>query len=117
MSVSTPILMTFPDKKGSIWAEAVAVIARTAAKPSTTASFIGISSGSLLHPDIIVQLVEVLSNILVVDHVDDEAMLDDIMAVRRNRKPTDKIPATRLAVVELATFPCSRRLCRRGLSI
>src|SRR5271169_6704604 len=92
MSVSTPILMTFPDKKGSIWAEAVAVIARTAAKPSTTASFIGIPSGSLSHPDIIVQLVEVLSNILVTDHVDDDGMLDGILAVGGDRKPTDKIP-------------------------
>jgi hypothetical protein len=34
------------------------------------------------------QLVKVLSNILVVDRADDATMLDDIIAVGGNRKPT-----------------------------
>src|SRR5215469_6127201 len=41
MSVSTPILTTLLDKKGSIWAEAVAVSAKVPAKPRITASLIG----------------------------------------------------------------------------
>src|SRR5215472_3532105 len=50
MSVSTPILTTLLDKKGSIWAEAVAVSAKAPAKPRITASLIGNSFRVALTP-------------------------------------------------------------------
>src|SRR6516225_5366777 len=50
MSVSTPILTTLLDKKGSIWAEAVAVSAKAPVKPRITASLIGNSFRVALTP-------------------------------------------------------------------
>src|ERR1700757_3806865 len=76
MSVSTPILTTLPDRKGSICAEAELVSARTGATLSATAKFIGIPCRVAFHiADIVVRLVEVLSK-LIADRADDTAMLD-----------------------------------------
>src|SRR3984893_6069328 len=95
MSLSTPILTTSPD----IWAGAGAVSAKTAAKPNIAESFIwssfrevplgkfllGHSFWSHSHTKTVVQLVDVLRKILVADHIDDAAVLDNVMAVGEGR--------------------------------
>src|ERR1700757_320322 len=92
MSLRTPILTTSPE----ISAEAVVVSARVAATPNMMTSLIEFPlfvarmtdrtlmsqfTGSSSHAEIVVQLVHVLRKIIVADHVDDAAVLDNIMAV------------------------------------
>src|SRR5271165_7302623 len=79
MSLRTPSLMTSPE----IWAMAGAVSARTAAT-AIIAIFMCIPFSS--NPEILVQLVEVLGEILVADHVDDAAVLDDVVAIGEGRR-------------------------------
>src|SRR5258708_5467006 len=107
MSLSTPSLTTSPE----ISATADVVSARTAANAVTEMAFMCIPFGgrgcqpppsrcrgplpppwtrgragaepefASSHPEILVQLVEVLRKIRVADHVDDAAVLDDVMAI------------------------------------
>ena|SRR6516162_8113747 len=90
MSFMTPILTTSPEISAGADAVSAKKAAKHAAKPTTLMRYPPVPSQSKerispSYAEIGVQLVGILRQILVADHIDDATVLDDVMAVGKGR--------------------------------